>query len=116
MAIFKLSREVIENIRRAERRKVIVDWRDITQQIATLKSRLIALNRERSEIVEKLASLERLERDVTVEEAVVPTPERDTRLVTMACHQRTADPGKAAAKRHSRLTLDPGRYIGSDAE
>ena len=50
MAIFKLSRQVIENTLRTERHKVIVDLRDIAQQIATLKSRLIALDRERSEM------------------------------------------------------------------
>ena len=86
MAIFKLSWQVIENTLRTERHKVIVDLRDIAQQIATLKSRLIALDRERSEIVEKLASLER---DLVAEEAVVTNPQRDTKLVTMA--SSTAD-------------------------
>ena len=106
MAIFKLSRQIVENTRRTERHKAIVDWRDITQQIATLKSRLIALDGERSEIVEKLASLET---DLAEEEAVVATPSRDTKLVTMA--SSTADKiALFSSLFHGRADVLPRRW------
>jgi superfamily II DNA or RNA helicase len=64
----------------------IADSRDIDRQIATLKSRLTELDRERSEIAKKLVSLDS---DRAGEEAAFAKPHWDTKLVTMA--SSTAD-------------------------